>query len=799
MGTDKPVQGTRRGHLITLVIGALLVAVVIYGIVVVNHRHSKANEPNPEASNEYVAPQICGTCHADIAATYGQTGMGRSFHKAGSRPLEADFKSKNTLIHSLSGKTYKMVERDKVYFEERQTVGFGGQSEDYERQIDYVIGSGNHARTFLHRTPEGRLIELPVSWYAENGGHWGMSPGYDQAGQMDFRRAIGKECMFCHNGYPESDPSPSNLTDGAIFAAKLPEGIDCQRCHGPGAEHVRLVQSGGDVAAIKAAIVNPARLSRERQLDSCRQCHLETTSLPLPNSIRKYTRAAYSFRPGEPLTDYTVYFDHKPGTGYDDRLEVAHQAYRLEKSQCFLKSEMTCTTCHNPHNVPRGEEAVKHYVAVCEGCHTGAHPKVKGEPAVSAQSDCLTCHMWKRRTDDVVHVVMTDHYIQRFKPKPDPLAPIEEKIPVYHDEVVAYYPKSLSGVPVGDLYYDVAQVTAGSITKENVARLQHDLETQKPAQAGFYFALAIAYTTLGDDATAAGWFEKALEYPDHVPGTQRELSASLARSGQLSRAVQVAEQAVAAEPNDTEGLTDIGNIYLQMGRVPDAQRTLTHALGIDPDLSPASNLLGLVQMKLNNPSEAEKMFRRAVLIDPGGAEAQSNLATLLADQGKVQEAKFRIGAAMKADPDSAEVHRKFALILAANRSFEQAADQMREAIRLSPKRAELYTTLGDLLGAAGHFDAAQQEYVNAIQIDAAQAKAHVGLASILMAQNKPAQAEQEYRLAAAADPRDSEVHLALAELALRNGQEAEARHELELAADGDESPAREEARRLLRR
>ena len=36
--------------------------------------------------------------------------------------------------------------------------------------------------------------------------------------------------------------------------------------------------------------------------------------------------------------------------------------------------------------------------------------------------NCLDCHMPKRRTDDAVHVIMTDHYIQRCRPARDLLA-----------------------------------------------------------------------------------------------------------------------------------------------------------------------------------------------------------------------------------------------------------------------------------------------------------------------------------------------------------------------------------------
>src|SRR5439155_655056 len=79
----------------------------------------------------------------------------------------------------------------------------------------------------------------------------------------------------------------------------------------------------------------------------------------------------FSYRPGEPLGEYALHFDHAAGTGRDDKFEIAHAAYRLRRSACFQKSSgaMVCTTCHNPHDVPRGEAAVEHYRSVCQGCH----------------------------------------------------------------------------------------------------------------------------------------------------------------------------------------------------------------------------------------------------------------------------------------------------------------------------------------------------------------------------------------------------------------------------------------------
>ena len=193
-----------------------------------------------------------------------------------------------------------MIERNGEWFQRRHQTGFDGKETNaVETRVDYVIGSGNHARSYLHRTASGHLIEMPVSWYSENGGYWAMSPGYDRPNQQDFRRAIAFNCMFCHNAYPGPPPA-----EEGVFPAAVPEGIDCQRCHGPGQAHVEAAGRKAPVEAIRRAIVNPARLSRERQLDVCMQCHLETTSRPLPNAVARFEHGPFDYRPGQPLTDY---------------------------------------------------------------------------------------------------------------------------------------------------------------------------------------------------------------------------------------------------------------------------------------------------------------------------------------------------------------------------------------------------------------------------------------------------------------------------------------------------------------
>src|SRR5215471_6164230 len=101
-----------------------------------------------------------------------------------------------------------------------------------------------------------------------------MSLGYDQPDYPGSVRPVHYECMFCHNAYPKIPVMEHAASPEMTFVEPLPEGIDCQRCHGPGQGHVDLTGS--------------------------------------PSLHAAPCRGPFSYRPGVPLADFEIAFD-RPG------------------------------------------------------------------------------------------------------------------------------------------------------------------------------------------------------------------------------------------------------------------------------------------------------------------------------------------------------------------------------------------------------------------------------------------------------------------------------------------------------
>src|SRR5579863_3543521 len=95
----------------------------------------------------------CARCHAKIAADFRKTGMGRSF----SRMQPESFPEK-PFYHEASDSYFAMLVRDGRVYQRRWQIAFDGNPANLdEKQVDFVMGSGNHAKTYLHLTARGTL------------------------------------------------------------------------------------------------------------------------------------------------------------------------------------------------------------------------------------------------------------------------------------------------------------------------------------------------------------------------------------------------------------------------------------------------------------------------------------------------------------------------------------------------------------------------------------------------------------------------------------------------------------------
>ena len=706
---------------------------------------SRRDAVKPVAKNEYVDAAVCAECHADIARHYANTGMARSFRA----PDAASVPNPKAWFHRASGTWYQIVPRDGGWYQRWWQVGFQGREESAgESKIDYVMGSGNHVRTYLHRTARGTLIELPLAWYAEKGGSWALNPGLDMS-DPPVGRKVGYDCMFCHNSYPSIPAGHEDAGAEPVFAGPLPQGIDCQRCHGPGGNHVQAVrQPGAKLADIRGAIVNPSRLGKERAMEVCMQCHLETTSAPLPNAIRRFDRGPFSYRPGEPLSAFQLAFDHAPGSGREGKFEIVNSVYRLRQSKCFLASngELGCTTCHDPHAIRHDQAGVDVYNKACVRCHEPAKIAVQAHPS---GGNCVGCHMPKRRAEDVVHAVMTDHLIQRRPP-----ANLLEEFPERHGAGWEYRGEVVPYEDRDDLYTAVAQVTHASNLEAGIPRLQAEIARRKPERPEFYRELGDALQRAGRSEEAVTTYRVALEKRPDSALLWARLAQPLRALGKSQEPLEAMLKSVQADPNDAEAWNDLALLQSDLGDKKVAIDSFRKSIALDPEFAESRSGLGAVLAETGQVPEAEAQFRDALRIRPALQGAHAYLAYLLANRGEFGEAVWHFERA----GDGASNQLSYGITLARMNRIAEARTHVEKSLQADEGQPLAHDVLGGLLEAQGKNAEAVSQYQEAIRLRPDFGKAHLDLGAALARKGDRAGAAAEFRVAQSdADPQIREM------------------------------------------
>ena len=208
----------------------------------------------------------------------------------------------------------------------------------------------------------------------------------------NFKRPTGSTCDGCHS--VNYDVTTQSVTEW---------NVGCERCHGPGSEHVQ--------NPVASTIVNPSRLDYVNGNDICISCHSQ--GRPLTNPIEgRYYDWPVGYHVGKKLSDYWKLEDHKLGqttfTHFPDG--TAHKN-RMQGND-FVTSLMythgvSCFTCHDAHGTDNPALLRKPANQLCLDCHGPTSPNGPHAPSIeahthhhagSAGNECVECHMPKIAT-----------------------------------------------------------------------------------------------------------------------------------------------------------------------------------------------------------------------------------------------------------------------------------------------------------------------------------------------------------------------------------------------------------------
>jgi len=322
----------------------------------------KSQEASIQNSAHYVGSQSCRKCHAGIYEHWQKTPMANVVRDPREHP--------DAIIPNLATNSIARFTKDDVAL---------------------VYGSVWKQRYFTKRGDD--YFPEPAQWdvthhvwrpyFVAKGTDW-WEPYYPSD---NMQRPTGPTCDGCHS------------VDYDIHTKKVAEwNVGCEKCHGPGSEHVAHPTRGN--------ILNPAHMDYVAATDTCIQCHSQGRPLTIPIE-GKYYDWPVGYRVGLRLQDFWKLEDHTLGvTSFTHFPEGTGHKNRMQGND-FVQSVMyrrgvTCFSCHDAHGTDNYSQLREPADKICLDCHDPLSPNGPRTATLeehthhkdgSAGSQCIACHM----------------------------------------------------------------------------------------------------------------------------------------------------------------------------------------------------------------------------------------------------------------------------------------------------------------------------------------------------------------------------------------------------------------------
>ena len=513
-------------------------------------------------TGEYLGRQACAKCHAEISVTYDSHPMSRSMSTV--EETEVIKTGKHVSFDPPGPCRYVVARDDQGLKQTEEFVDLSGEIVYRDTvPVHYAVGSGQRGLSFI-TDRHGPLTMGVATWYSTKN-VWDLSPGYSPSGHARFGRRVADGCVSCHVARTNSIPGEHNRFETPPFAEL---SIGCERCHGPGKEHVAF-HTLETRPTTPDPIVNPGSLGFTQQLSICYQCHLHGEE-----RIVRSGRSEYDFRPGEQLSDVWVAFVNGSGIQTDGSTAAVSQVEQMHVSRCFVESDgrMTCTSCHDPHLSPSPQERVEFYRSQCLACHEKTDSEcrmAKPERLQQVPDDsCIQCHMPALNAGDVPHTAQTDHRVLRV---PSAAAPeVAKGVPTIFEPTLFPVPEAAQRRARGILMANKAENEQNISAAATAILLLDPLAGENEKDVPVFEALATCLAMTGDHNSARTLLTKAVRLAPQNEHVLRLLVMNSGARDNFVEALRYLDRVEALYPDDGTVLLQRVRVLSQLGRRTEA-------------------------------------------------------------------------------------------------------------------------------------------------------------------------------------------------------------------------------------
>ena len=649
---------------------------------------------------------------------------------------------------------------------------------------------GKNVYYFLTAMDRGRLQTLPIAYDVNKKEWFDMAasgvrhfPGHtdEPINWKDWQYTFNTACYACHVSQVSTNYDLKTDTYHTVW--KEP-GINCETCHGPAGEHIRVCE-----AASKGTVPKDLKITRggrdfthEQNNATCSSCHAKAVVLTT------------TFKPGDKFFDHFGLVTLENHDYYPDGRDLGENYTYTSwlMSPCVKSGKLDCLHCHTSSGRYKFKTEEKANQA-CMPCHKNKvdnptqHTRHKVD---SPGNKCISCHM---PTTEFARMHRTDHSML----PPAPGATIafkspnacnlchKEKTPQWADETVRKWrtrdyqaavlhraglidaarkrdwsklPEMLDYVTSKDrdeiFATSVIRIVPVSADPRVVRVLLEAIKDRSP------LVRAAAVQALQNVPTKESVQARVEVTGDEYRLVRVRAAASLAGYRNLlltdadNKKVEAANKeylaSILSRPDQWDSHYNLGNYYLDSGNFKRAVASYETALKMEPRGVLAMVNEAMAYARMGENQKATEVLQEALKVAPDNAAANFNMGLLKAEENDFVMAEKHLRAAFKSDPQMAQAAYNLGVILSKDR-LDEAVDLCRKAAELRPDQPKYAFTLafyqqqkGDLPGAASVLDGLITKYP-------AYADAYILLGGIYEKQGKRAEAERVYNKGLAVD------------------------------------------------
>lgn len=732
----------------------------------------------------YVGSRSCRECHERFYDLWSPSHHGKAM-----QPVEAVIQNEGLVMPEASLKvadSWFEVELDgsELFMIEKES---NSSQKDLNRyQARWALG-GRNIYYFLTPFPGGRLQTMPLA-YDINQKEWYSNPASavrhfvdlnapDE--EIDWKHSLYTFNTTCHSCHVSQLEKNYNVSNNTYHTTWKEPGINCETCHGPSEEHIRVCREAAlqNEVPDDLKIISVKNYTPQQHNAACASCHAKGTPL---------TKA---YIPGEPFFQHFDLLTLENPDYYPDGRDLGENYTMTSwfQSKCTSNRELNCVTCHTSSGRYRFKSRDNEACASChkekaEEFQAHTHHKPDGEVT------CVSCHMPKT---SFARMTRSDHSMR----PPTPATTIAFESPnacnICHTDKDAAWANNYVTEWHGNYQDETVEIAQlihqgrnndfkngdrmltmindpdiNIIFRNSLIRILSQLQTDR-TESYFFKALKDNHPLIRSSAAeglrsfvnestkkallgaledsilvvrikasrSLSTFPKEMfvqeeyqrvknsfrEYEDFLLAYPDTWSAHynmgnyLQERGRHQEAVGSYEKAIELEKEAILPMVNASIAYNILGNNMRAEEKLLQALRQEPT-NPAANLnYGLLLAEKQRFEEAKKYLIQALAGDTSMAQVAYNLAILFA-QNDLQKAEAYIAKAYKLEPHNPRYGYTYAYYIYQNGQNPQAIIILNDLVESGTDYIDAYLFLANIYEQLNDFDAAVSVYQQAVQL-----------------------------------------------------------------------------------